>query len=789
MASVLKIGGATVDRRASRIVLERLHLQVDDGYDSLEFTEVATSLPGLFGGRDPVELTVDGVVAFRGEVVSSHPGGVGSGPISIGYRAMGLEWLANRIPVTAPDGTGRIAYNLPPTDLDHMEADAGLSVGAILKRLFDLHAAELAAAGVGAYDPAELAALDVVPPEAVELSGGLWNAVRGLLRRWCNKYVPWIEPADGSIAIRSQLGGLTPLLLTLDADPITVDGLSRDHSECCTRAVVRGGPDVEAAYLDFADGGLAKGWTPEQEADHDESDFTQPKDAADLGAISGMTSTTLTVESDDAAKAWPANHWSDVVAEVVAYNPAAAGITFSESRRVTACTAMTAGGTATLTVDLPFNNSGYTRYSIRGLYSPRALVWRRLNIANQYVARRLVKRFGRAVRWSPVDGAAVMTTSPQAVICWSDGCSKPWNEFPLTFDVVPYDGTTDGHIVFHSPINRVWNAEPCDVKVLVPYSRGALSVAAPASGFEGTAHAEDGVERTLPIEIPGWLDRRDLESYRKLAQEQLDCVKNTVCEGSITYGGKLTAALAKGAAVNLARVGGTTGYEGMDALARAVVLDWLPTSPDGARWVTRVAFSNRMKPFAGDRLYIPPAWGSQAALAGASLAMPAPKPEPADGGRESGASFAPGFGGRPEPAPRNRYRKPGKDTGLSAADRRRVRGEDKEYNAMQADDRENRRRVAERGSRRHAGALAGSLGKDWVKNADERIAREGARRSAEAGSRRHAARLSTALGNPHGEGSSRADRETDAMLKALADGDDEPRRRRPGGSGFALGYR
>jgi len=839
VASVLKIAGVEVDRPAARIVLDRLVLQVDSGFDSLEFSEVCTTLPGAFGPRASCELIVDGVTCFKGAIVGSYPSSIGRGPIQIGYKAMGLEWLANRVAVTAADGTGRLAYNLPPTDDDYVPIDAGLSVGAILTRLFDLHAAELAAIGVASYAPADLAALVVVPPEPVYLTGGLWNAVRALLRKWCNKYVAWIDPADGSIKIKSQLTDLTPLTLTLDSDPIVVDRLSRDHSECFTRVVYRGGADVQAAYLDFADSGLSKGWSSGDESTYQESDFTQPKDAADLGDVTAMTSTTLTVQSDDAARTWAANYWPGVVAEVCAYNPVATGLTFCESRRITACTALSAGGTSALTVDVPFNNSGYTRYSIRGMYSPKSLVWRKLLINNAYVARHLVERFSHAVPWAPADGQVVMTTTPQAVICWSTGCNKPYNEFPLTFDVVPYDGTTDGYIVFHAPINKPWGAAPCEVKVLVPYSRGALSATVPSSGYEGTAHSEDGVEQALVVDDPSWLDYRDATARTQLAQEILDTVKNTVCEGSITYYGKLTPALTKGAAIGLARAGGTTGYESMAALARSVVLDWAPLSGGGSEWITRVAFSNRLKAFSGDRLYSHPSWGSHGALEGASLRTPgptaaaAPRPDEGDDVRAAAAMLdadwsTPGGDAsgryeagreyrkdRPYRTTNRPYRSDRKYASVSeddrAADRAKARaGRDAESEgrrklAASRPDRvisEDRRKAIRAGSLEHAQGLAGALGKDWARNMAEADGRADSRDRAEKSSARDASRLSHALGNPTGPGpretpttpgaiaaeeQRQKDRAIDAELARIAgEGDDAPRR--PGVGGPGLGY-
>lgn len=801
MASVLKIDGATVDRGPNRVVLDRLALSLES-YDVLEFSQVATVLPGSYTAAKSVVLEVDGVVRFRGVLASSHYQGVGSGAIRVGYRAFGLEWSANRIPVTGGDGTGSLAYNLPRDDDDHIPSLAGRSVGWILADVLDRHAAELAAIGVTGYEPADLAALLVVPPDPVHLSGGLWGMIGALLTQWCNKYAAWIEPSTGTVRIRSRLDGLTPLTLTLDADPITVESLSRDHSECATRLVLRGGPDVQAAYLTFADETLAKGWTGPQEADWTWADYIRPKDSADVGAISAVGSTTLTIASDDAARAWPANFWSGVVAEVVCYDPVAVGITFGESRRIVSNTAMTAGGTSTLTLDAPLNNSGYTRYSIRGLYSDAAKVWRKLEVVPPYVRDRLVKRFSHAVPWSPVDGATVNTTSAQAGVCFAPGCAQPWNEWPVTLEVDP----TSGSLWFHEPLVKPFSSMasleagtpdgvPCEVKVLVPYSRGAMTYTLPETGFEGTAHAVDGLERTAYREYPRWLDYRDRASYELLAREVLDTLKDTVVEGSLTYHGKLSAVLTKGVALSLAGAGYATGFEAANATVRQVVLDYAPDGGSASEWTTRLSFSSRMKPFSGDRLYAHPGFGSMGWRPDAGLdhegaakrRAAADAANAARAAREVGPAVT--FDDATPERP-NTYRKPKKSTGLSEADRLRVRGGDARHNADQADERESARRTAERGSRRHAGVLSAALGKDPTTNANEADDRESRRRLAEKGSRRHSSRLSAALGNPLGKDSSEADRRDDAMLRSLAErgDDDRPRRREGGSAGIGIAY-
>lgn len=750
MASVLTINGSTVSRAAARVVLNRLSLSMD-GPDGLEFTEVRAALPGTYRQGQPVTLTVDGTLVFSGVITGLFPANVNRGRIDVGYRAMGLAYQANQVWLAGPDGSGRIAFNLPPTDPDYVPNYAGLSVGQMLVMLYSLNAAALAAVGVGAFTSAgtggagtpvisggavtgitlaaggsgyttaptvyvwggqgsgasftasvsggaitgfssasggsgyssnapplvivstlpattlaELLAISVVPTEPVELTGRTWNAATSLLAAWCNKYLAWIQP-DGTIRHPSALTGLTSRTLTLDSDPVTLDDIAEDFSECYTQVVCRGGAWVEGAYLSLvADVTLLKAWSGGQESSWTYTKFLRPTGAYESGNVSGMTSTTLSVTATDPASiSYGANYWGPLAAEVWAYNPAATGITFIEQRRIVSSTAPS-GNAYTITVDQAFGNSGYTKYQVRGLGSFMAstsdsLVWRKFNIKSTYVARHLVKRFSHSVPWSGTDGVLVQTTDPMAVVCFSQG--GQYVEWPMGFSVIPSDGTNDGYILFDQPICTAYAGaaalakggsaipQPTEVKALVPYSRGAITAQAPSGGgYQGTAYTVNGVQRTLYRDFPGWLDYRDSTAYAQLAQEILDTVKNTVIEGSITYWGKLSWALALGSSLNLAGNGYSTGHESMAAAVRGVVLDYLPGG-GASPWVTRVRFSTRLRPFCGDRLYAHPAWGQAPAMSGAGFgsaaAIAASSPAMAAlraAGTDPGAAAAGAFG-------------------------------------------------------------------------------------------------------------------------------------------------
>ena len=120
--STLTIAGSPVNRPSNRLVLNSWTLKLD-GPSELEFTELAANLPGSWQPEQSVSLTINSVVVFSGWIFSRHPDNAGSGSISIGYHCLSQQYGAYLIPITATDGTGVMAFNLPN------RADPNLSGG------------------------------------------------------------------------------------------------------------------------------------------------------------------------------------------------------------------------------------------------------------------------------------------------------------------------------------------------------------------------------------------------------------------------------------------------------------------------------------------------------------------------------------------------------------------------------------------------------------------------------------------------------------------------------------
>jgi hypothetical protein len=505
MASVLKIAGSTVARgtAASRIILNRYSWHLDE-YDTLEFSEIAATLPGTYGEGTDVTLDMGGTRQFTGRIVSrhwKHSAGVGW---TIGYRANGLKWSAN-IAVTNPnDLTGTIAFNLPVDDPNYSVSLAGQSVGQIITFLLDGHATALIAAGVGTvtgpydgYLSADLTPLTAVPPEPVYISGPkLFTEIDRLLERWSGKYCCYIEPngpVDGGSVIRGQVRvrdatafATTTATLGDVSNPWELPEISVDTADNYTRVVVRGSGDIQPGYATSLLATLVPAWTGGQQAAWKWSDFADPAGAVDSGTITALGTTTVTVQSLSGSRTWASNFWSTNQGWIYCINDVATGITQTESRRITSNTSLSAGGTSVITLDRQLDTGGYIKYRlIAQPINTNIDVWRRYTFSNTYLAAHLAQRFPRSVPWSNAT-TVIQTNYPiGSVVAPAGGGSF---EYPANFEI----DQVNQDIRFYEPVVKGFNTQanldtgggsvvaPLDVKVLVPYSRGTLQAAAPA---------------------------------------------------------------------------------------------------------------------------------------------------------------------------------------------------------------------------------------------------------------------------------------------------------------------
>jgi hypothetical protein len=645
-------------RSAARVRLVALNRSID-GYDTLEFVQAARGAVPLWSRGMPVSLTTDtgggAVLRFSG-VITDIGWQQGATGWALSYTAQGLRYQADQVPVSASDGTGTIVYNRQPNDLYYLASESGLDVGTILARVLTVQetADALDALGVGGYTSlspptlpaattASFALLTVVPPSPCRLTGPVLSALEQFATRWHPKYVLELRP-DGVLVAKdtTDTAVFVPATVTLGSNSgVGTPGahwpsVRSSTSRCYTRVLVRGGPEVEAMLLSTADGTLVRGWTGGQESAWTLYDFTQPKGFVSTGAITGITGNTATIDPTDALAAWAINYWSNAEADVYMTDSTAAGISQSQQRHVTANSAVSAGGTGTVTWDAswPVDSTTYDTYRLVGRATGNVDVGRLYLVRepstgdtglSTYIGAHLVKRSAKAVRWANNEKTLELYYTTGAV----EGGSVPVTE-PADVEPVPSLGgfrfvqPTPTYFGNPTTLNTGWPADvahglPIDVQVLALYSRGALSVAVPADiagvpQYEGTAFTADGVEETFPLEVPTWIWKNDLAAMTTLGQEHLDSFKDVVYEGSQTYS-VLPAwdFLSFGTSLNIAISGLTSPWSAMNAPIRSVRLEWCGPGTGSPHRVT-VSFSTRRKAFTADELYIPAAFATGSPL-------------------------------------------------------------------------------------------------------------------------------------------------------------------------------
>jgi hypothetical protein len=424
---------------------------------------------------------------------------------------------------------------------------------------------------------------------------------------------------------------LTAKTVTLNSDPAVLSSMEEDTSESYTQVVLRGRDNVEAAFFSLHDntligeqvGGSGPGWTATQQAAWNWSQFAYPQNGYDQGTITALTSTVVTIQSDYGAAHWAANFWSGIQGTMAVINPIITGLGgFQEVRHITANSAMVAGGTCTITLDRPLASAGYTRYQMVGYPVGLSQVWRKYVLKNTYVSEHLVQQFNFGVPFQIGMGNTSLVTTPIAAIQYTSAGITQIVQVPM--QIVPFDGTNPGYVLMNNPVVQYTSTQtqlntggssvvaPSDVIVMVPYSRGALTVVSPSGGgYSGSAYTLFGVQRTLYRDYSNWIDAGNTSNMQTLADNILATVSQATQEGCVTWIGKYTAALPSGSwpiALSIAKATGTTGYETMAAPVRTVTLTW--PQEGGSPWATGLNFSTRRQMYSGDRLYVHPMYAA-----------------------------------------------------------------------------------------------------------------------------------------------------------------------------------
>ena len=770
LTTILTIDGVDYNaaaRAAAGIVIDEVGRTID-GYDIVSFHRTNTVPDELWKRSVAVSLTATTTVAGSPPVVTTTTVFTGQlreiawqprhdGHWTIGYTAFGLRFLADQVPVEKSDGTGTVIYNRSPEDPYYAPSDAGLPIGTILTRILTVPAtaARLNALGIGAYTLpalpapqvlalpaatiADLVLLTIVPPSQVIIQGEQVLAQTGsLVERWMSNFVQELTP-DGTLRYKdtTDLTVFVPVTLTLPGiggpgdSGVNWPSVRSSTARCATRVVMRGGADIAVAQLATSDGTLVQAATTGQINTWTLYDFTQPKDAVDTGTLSAVTSTSASVTSANHLTTWALNFWSSREALIYMEDPAAVGIDIFETRTVTSCTAMTAGGTASVTWDAsqPLDNNTYTSYRLMGTAGGLADVWRLYDVCEPATGKTgLDTWIGSHIELrSPLPITYANNTKTIAVFYTSGsvvGGTVPV-ETPLGVEPVISEGafrfvqptvTVNGQpskLNLGSP-TKVADGLPVDVRVLVLYSRGALSAIDPADTlpvvgppaipampvYSGTAYTADGLEVTKYFDFPTWNSSTNTASMALLAAQELACLQDTAWEGEgVIYG---TDALPSdfflfNYSLNYAIDGASSPFTAMNAPIRGITLRF-GTGPGGpgSFHIVSYRFSNVRRAFSGADLYTHPAFTYQGPIsqmqgAGGMFGTGyMPSSSSSYGGSEyqgddMGSSDYGGSGGEPPPTsrPRPKPKRDPLDSGGQKKDRFEA-GIDREIQSDQA---------------------------------------------------------------------------------------------------------
>jgi hypothetical protein len=674
--------------------LDRVVPMVKGGIPELHFSRILGTLkPAGFAAlpdpwsAQPVTLSVGSgpTLIFTGDVVGycdRFMRGVGW---VREYRALGLRNRADYIPVTdAITLTDTAVYNLPPDDLNYVGARAGLTCGAIISAILTMtsNAVPLNAAGIGAYTslgppavlPAltvsDLAGLTVIPPWRVTISG---ERILQSLESFCQSVHPnhWlhIQP-DGTIRFLDQRLA-TNNTITIGTDPRQgLPTLTRDYADSYSQVEVRGNTVAQVVIVQTSpwegssdtDGGLQEAfawgthtsaaakalWRP--------SDFEQPGTYSAgnaTGTVSVTDSTHVVVTCSDATQTWAANFWgqssSEAQGNVWLYGDAIPGIGQYASAKIIANTALTAGGSSTLTISPPLTSLVYNSFKIWGVALDASIVYRKYKLTNTNVAAALLNFFPYpvSVQLAAINNAAWVTSTIQGFVqvpeVGSSGPPYVIGSANITVDPV------GGYVYFDRPtafiVNLAANSyvAPTDVIAILAVANGSLKTIVPSpSTYSGTLYTVEGVQRTKIITVRDWSDNSNLTNMTAFATEFLDSVQDVVVEGNLPYFGMLSTYLtcgSTGQAVSITGNDSVTAYTtGWESLALPVVSVELifNCGADGTSYQTNLQLSNRRGRYTADQFLRPNILGSQLGMsgdtfhAGPSTFTPGPGTVPGD---------------------------------------------------------------------------------------------------------------------------------------------------------------
>jgi len=482
----------------------------------------------------------------------------------------------------------------------------------------------------------DLAALDVIPPFRITFAGErIMQSIESAVQSCHPNHWVYVDIIGNIRFLDQRL--FTNNTVTLGGSDVRwmMPSLHRDLSDCYSQLIVRGDLDVSGVTLavkpypgsgssdgglqeDFGYSGLSNSaaiasWVPSDfqtfnlQSGQDQGSCTCPS-TTDVRITSTNTRLTLTANQLDQTDT--GQH-----AIITVYSDTVTNLQQMFSARVTANTAMTAGGTSDLTLDRALPSTAYNGYRLYALSTAGNVVWRRYKVTNSFIAAQMQQFFPYPFAFRNSDGtAATLTTSPVCTVYWSSSGSPPYNQSAIGVQIDPISGT----ITTVTPTSLVYGGgvvtPPTDVQVFLPVANGSLSVQAPSGGgYAGTLYTVEGISRTKTVTVRDWRDYSLNTNMQTFANELFDSICDVIVEGTIGYLGLATTYIAPGQAVSITGNGYTTGWESVALPVASLDIQFNP-GPQGTSYVSTLHLSNRKQRYSGDVFLRPAVTGQQLGL-------------------------------------------------------------------------------------------------------------------------------------------------------------------------------
>jgi hypothetical protein len=485
----------------------------------------------------------------------------------------------------------------------------------------------------------DLDALTIIPPFRVTFAGErIIQAIESILQSTYPTY--WVHiDTSGNIRFLNTLS-FTSNTVTLGGPDVRwlMPSLHRDLSDCYSQLIVRGDLSVSGVTLalkqwpgsSYTYGGVPSGGLVEDFtfgtyttnaaaiAAWNPNDYQQLslQTGQDQGSCTCTSTTTVVITSQNTSLTLAADQLDQTDtgqhAQITVISDIIATVQQMFTARVIANTAMTAGGTSTLTLDRALPSTSYNSYRMYALSTLGNVVWRRYKVTNPAIAAQMQQFFPYPFAFRNSDGtAAALTTTPVCTVYWSASGSPPYNQSSIGVQIDQVSGT----ITTVSPTSLVYGGgvvtPPTDVQVFLPVANGSLQVQSPsAGGYAGTLYTVEGVERTRTVTVREWRDYSLNANMQAYSDQLFSALCDVVVEGTIGYLGLATTYLAPGQAVSITGSSYTTGYESVALPVASIDITFQP-GPTGTSYVSALHLSNRRQRYTGDVFIRPAITGQQ----------------------------------------------------------------------------------------------------------------------------------------------------------------------------------